>query len=772
MKGNGKKNFFTVFLAALMCLIALPQSLFFNAKAQTTEIVPEGASLGGVLYEKNFSDTEDLDWTTEGVKIGLPWYADNGTAEFNAEQNGVRMQALSGTKAVALPVWREQDYVYSATIKVFGDGGSFGLLTDVENPATEAIGATYYGIYVNDATNYGIYHYTRTMETYENEVYANPMRQIGEAVSQGDICTLTVYNIVGTTYFYVNGRFALSSSSYMDSLSDGGLGLYVNNADVLVTSVKVQEVKGVSSALTIKDATVRYADEEGYVKGEKSLGLRFKATVDKNSELYQSAVANGTYDVSETDVKFGMLLLPSDLLPKDGVLTKDTPMVVDAKMEKISEQTEEELTFTVSLFGIPKESFGRAITARTYMKEKKGDSWEYTYAKSAKKCSFVNAGNTYYEEISDEKVRLRLDDIFEKTEGYYGKNAKRIKFSVFADFHYIENVYMSSVEDINTIIQKAYVNDADFVVHMGDFSNNYTGSPEIVNAYLNNIRNMPVYGIYGNHELQGASDTMAFVTPRLTNRAEEVTWGTSDGKIRDGSVGYYYFDVNGIRVICTDTNYSWNPTLQVWQHREKLKSNAGNTQDNAFGAAQRAWLRSVLNDAAHNDLSCIVLSHHAISGLRNQPPADAADIRAIFKEANEKRAGTVLMVMNGHLHTDQLVVLDDILYFDINTVRNGAWDDEYAGTTHYRDDLTFSKVSYDDEGNETGRADKTINSLNEGDTTWFYNDPLNTLVTVSSSGRIYIEGMQTSWLDGVVPPSKSEYKHCWISNGVFDMPVD
>lgn len=776
MKDVGTKKLLAGIMAAFTLLATLPEFALKSVHAENAECVPESASVGDVLYENDFTSSNLSDWTTDGIGNGWQWNPNVGTVALEDSQDALRIQAAAGTRTVALPAHEATDYVYSATVKVLGDSGSFGLLTDVKNPAVEAVGAMHYGLYVNDSTNYGIFQYARVGNAYDNTVYNNQVRLLGDCVSAGDICTLTVYNIVGTTYFYINGKLISScDANYFGTAGYDVVGIYACDTEILVTDVSIKEVKGITDSLTISNATVRYADEEGYTDGEKSVGLRFCASVDKTSELYKANVSGGAYDSSMEKVKFGALLLPTDLIPENEWLNKDTPMAIDVPMDKILAQTEDKLTFAISLLDIPEEQFDRQFTVRAYMKVKKGDTWEYTYAKQSKSRSFISVGNTYYEDIEDETVRARIDEIFAKSVGYYGKNASRITFSLLADFHYVENVYMSSVTDINSIIEEAHTSDADFVLHLGDFCNNYTGSPEIINAYVQNSFNMPVYGIYGNHELQGASDTMALVTSSLTNRKDEVVWGTADGKMGNGSVGYYYFDVNGIRVICLDTNYGWHKENQAWVHREKLTfaqtyGKGAVIDENAFGAQQRSWLKKVLNDAAERNISCILASHHDTSGMRVQPPADAAEVREILKQANEKRAGTVLMVMNGHLHTDAFHVVDDILYFDVNTVRNGSWDDE--GVKHYSEDLTFEKISYDEEGEETGRGPMFINKLSESDTTYFYTDPLHTFVTVSSSGRIEIEGMETTWLAGLDPQRNSPYKHPWISSGVFDMPVD
>lgn len=816
MKGSSKKRMVAGLLSAFTLFSALPEIALIGTRAENVESVPEGAVVGETIYENNFESQNISDWTTTGVGVNWAWNADMGTAELSDNTDGLRVQALNGMKAVALPkTGTEENFVYSAKIKVLSDSGSFGLLTEIKNPLTKAIGATHFGLYIENSTNYGLYQYTRTAEEYYNSAYANQVSLLGDCVSKDDTCTLTVYNILDTTYFYVNGTLVTTSTSYYSDMHYDGLdydivGLYAENADILVTNVSVKALTGITDALTVDGTTVRYADAEGYTKGAKASGLRFSASIDKTSSVYKSAVPSGIYDPSSENVKFGMLILPTDMLSTGEYLTVNTPMALDVPMDKIESQNSEKCSFSVSLLDIPKAHYTREFTVRVYMKVKTGDTWKYTYSRPANPQSFVKTGNLYYDYIENDAIRARLDRIFSSCDAYYGRNADRIKFSVFADFHYRENVYMSSVQDIKTIVQKAHDSNADFVLHMGDFCNTYSASPEIINAYKNNEHDMPVYGIYGNHELEGADDTMSLVTPSLTNRANDVVWGTSDGKIGDGSIAYYYFDVNGMRIICTDTNYGWHTKEERWVHREKLtfatynyeKDAEGNYldsegnvttdpdkyvkktyvgEDNALGEAQRNWLRKVLADAAEKDMSCIVLSHHALSGQHSQPPKDAVEVRNIFKEANQKRAGTVLMVLNGHLHTDSFKFVDDILYFDVNCVRNGSVSENNT-LKYYGNEITYNKVTYDDDGNTISEdAEYRVNKLkaNAGQT-MYYADPLSTIVSVSSSGLIQIEGMESTWLGGGKynpwfwenERENNPYKHPWISSGVFEMPVD
>ena len=75
-----------------------------------------------------------------------------------------------------------------------------------------------------------------------------------------------------------------------------------------------------------------------------------------------------------------------------------------------------------------------------------------------------------------------------------------LKFSVFADLHYKKGMYAVKISDMEKILERANENHVDFMIHAGDLCNDYIGSPELINAYLKNKYQLPVYGIYGNHE--------------------------------------------------------------------------------------------------------------------------------------------------------------------------------------------------------------------------------------------------------------------------------
>ena len=330
--------------------------------------------------------------------------------------------------------------------------------------------------------------------------------------------------------------------------------------------------------------------------------------------------------------------------------------------------------------------------------------------------------------------------------------SKELKFTVFADFHYRENMYMSSVEDMKEIIARAKKDHADFIVHARDMCNDYHGSPELVDkTYL--ACDLPVYGVYGNHELEAQHNCMEKVTPKLTNRSDEVCWGTPDGKIGDGTIGYYYFDKGDYRFVMLDTNYSYSDERKVWEHYAPTTCgpHENNIRYNSVAPAQLQWLETVLQDAADKHLHCMIVGHACANAAWSRYGSDLQhEVQDIFRRVNQRKQGTVMMVINGHQHENHVGVYDNILYFDVNTTRNGYW--RMMDHEHYTAEHTATIYHYDEYGNETGvEAKKPLYELWQSKNTWYFDKPLSACVTISDGGKICIRGMKAGWIYGMEP---------------------
>ena len=328
-------------------------------------------------------------------------------------------------------------------------------------------------------------------------------------------------------------------------------------------------------------------------------------------------------------------------------------------------------------------------------------------------------------------------------------------------------MYSTSVADMQAILDRAHKAGASFILSGGDFCNDFKGSPELMNAFLKNNYNLPAYNVYGNHELE-AGNSMDFVTPLLTND-KNVVWGTEDGKIGDGSIAYYYADRDDFRIVGIDTNYSFNPTTQEWEHNYtgSYGPPTGNTKGNSLGPVQLQWLEEVLTDAAYKGKSCIIIGHDSLSGKFRSISPDAARVREIYSTVNGIREGTVLISINGHIHTDNMAVVGNVLYIDMNTTRNGVW--RGTGTEHYGAEHTYDYVEYDEQGNAIASYKRSLNELTMGKNTWFFEDPLSAIVKVSQYGTISVEGMKSRWIYGINPADAKNDEVPKLTSGKWEL---
>lgn len=324
------------------------------------------------------------------------------------------------------------------------------------------------------------------------------------------------------------------------------------------------------------------------------------------------------------------------------------------------------------------------------------------------------------------------------------------KFTLFADAHYKKGMYATTVEDMRSIFRRAAETKSEAVLHCGDMCNDYVGSPELVKEYLQNNCGLPVYGVYGNHELEGPDNSMNKVTPLLTND-EKVIWGTEDGKIGDGQVAYYYVDKGDFRIIGTDTNYSFNPSIGEWEHNATRSYGppSGNLYGNSLGPVQFAWLEKLLISSAKEEKKCIILSHASYTEEINNGAPEHVAVQQLFARVNAMKKGTVLMAINGHYHTNRALKKEGVVYFDMNTTRNCWW--QLEKDPHYSDGQGRYIEEFDDHGNVIGQKWQNYNELWMSPNTWFSKDALSAVVTVTDSGDITVEGTESEWAYGIVP---------------------
>ena len=329
-----------------------------------------------------------------------------------------------------------------------------------------------------------------------------------------------------------------------------------------------------------------------------------------------------------------------------------------------------------------------------------------------------------------------------------------IKFLVFADTHYKKGTYRTQVSDLEKIMKRAADSGAQFVVHCGDFSNDYIDSPEFLRAYLENPYDLPVYGVYGNHELETRTrNTMKNVTRSLCNRP--VNFGVPHYDEPDDITGYWYTDIDNYRLIGLDTNYSYNNKYFEgrWMHNDRTAPPDGNHVKDSLSPAQLDWLYERIKEAHEKGMKVITVSHAGFAKITFEWSPDAENVQNIFS----KFPGTVVLAMNGHYHTDHCEVQNGVCYFDVNTAINGAW--ELCDKPHYKDTDTFTHTSYDHLGNPLSTVQCPFNYLTQGWNTWSFKEPLSAVVTIDDNMKITIEGAKTEWDMGLAatPETMKEF---------------
>jgi hypothetical protein len=695
-------------------------------------------------YTETFDsiDTLPTGWQSgyNGNGANFGYVNSNGTPSVITnviKEDGVlEIEAVDVEGFVSLPKIFSRNYIFEANVTV-EDASTFGVINNLWNNQNVQLGG------INNADS-GVYCEIYTDENSDDKELA-----------------IKVISYSGCNYVYANNVFlAAVPHREGDSVSDW-VGFYLRDGKIKVDDIKIDTLSTAFEALQIGGTQISYADRLGS-QTSGSNGIRFNASLDLENNIYKNA----------SDVEFGFVAKISDEIARNA-FSINSDSVFDLKIQQEPIVNQNTLDFNIEITGISDANKDKFFNVRAYMAVTVGEDKIYYYSPMKAICPSYIADRVY-KNVEDEEVKNAVCTVYKAASKFIGENMSEIKFLLFSDFHYKQGMYISSVADMNALMDKANSNNCDFALSSGDMCNDFKGSPELLNAFLNNKYNLPVYNVYGNHELESEGNTMQIVTPQLTNDTN-VVWGTEDGKIGDGSIGYYYFDKNGFRVINLDNNYSYNAKTGEWEHNKPASygSPAANLYGSSLGPVQQKWFEEVLYDAAEKGLSCIVNGHESYSGVWDSAP-EAAAIRELYAKVNDIRSGTVLVSINGHFHTNRQAVVENVLYIDINTTRNTWWQGE--AIDHYTSEHTFEFVQYDDEGNPVSTTDYSVGYLSMGKNTWFSADPLSAVVTVNKQGEITMEGQKSDWLGGVVPTTQpSQYVGIAvpeISSGEWDIAYD
>lgn len=215
-----------------------------------------------------------------------------------------------------------------------------------------------------------------------------------------------------------------------------------------------------------------------------------------------------------------------------------------------------------------------------------------------------------------------------------------MKFLLFADFHYYPGVFRAgSREHLHTMQQAALREGCDFIIHAGDFAHWPDRDRDLPTEYRN--FSLPSYHVLGNHDADRNS----------LARTLEIYAMPSP---------YYYFDCKGYRMICCDSNYYLEDGQYV--HFENKNNWRDGLSAHHIPPEQLRWLEAAIRTSPH---PCVIISH--ASPERPGSMQNGPEVMALIAEANARRPGSVLMYINGHHHTDNLRIFENVCYFDVNS---------------------------------------------------------------------------------------------------------
>lgn len=291
--------------------------------------------------------------------------------------------------------------------------------------------------------------------------------------------------------------------------------------------------------------------------------------------------------------------------------------------------------------------------------------------------------------------------------------AKPLRFCAFADIHYCPGVFPhDSRAWLERILARAERTDCDMIIHMGDFCHGPAKVRDYVDFY-NDFR-IRTYHTIGNHDDDGNSHEETLAAYRLEK-------------------GYYHFDRGGFRFVVTDTNhferdgefihYSKANYHMFWKADQADTIRTHRMSDTRVPPEQLEWMKDVIENSPY---PCIVTSHASYE--RSGACKDGEAVRRIFDEANARHPGRVRLVINGHHHHDNVRILGNVVYLDLNSASYDWFKDAHkAYPADYKAKWRLS--------------DHTI----------MWDDPVSAIITISPDGHLRVEGQRSRFNLGITP---------------------
>ena len=284
------------------------------------------------------------------------------------------------------------------------------------------------------------------------------------------------------------------------------------------------------------------------------------------------------------------------------------------------------------------------------------------------------------------------------------KQNGKVKFCAFADIHYYPGVFPHDTRAwLERVLGRAENANADFVIHMGDFTHKPAVCKDYVDFY--NDFHIKTYHTVGNHDDDGNSHEETLAAYRL-------------------ECGHYFFDQGGFRFIVTDTNHCL--VDGKWVHYSNGNYYAVGRKNGSHitrvPPEQLEWLKATIEGSPY---PCIVTSHASYEREDGSP--DRAAVRKIFNDANAKHPGKVRLVINGHHHCDHVRILENIVYLDLNS------------------------ASYDWVNKHTAYPEADVKRWKHARHVIAWNDPVSAIITIEQNGHLKVEGQRSEFYLGITP---------------------
>lgn len=230
----------------------------------------------------------------------------------------------------------------------------------------------------------------------------------------------------------------------------------------------------------------------------------------------------------------------------------------------------------------------------------------------------------------------------------------KVRIGIATDSHYAERdpagtrFYRGALDKMGEFVRVMNKEKVDFVMHMGDFKDeDETQDEKMTLSYLRKIEAVysgfdgPRYHCIGNHDVDSIKKTQFLENIENTGVPKEKS--------------YYSFDHKGLHIIVLDANYNKDGTNHYF-----LKG--ADWQDTNLTDQQLDWLEEDLKKTSKPTL---VFCHHPLFEFRREGYKFHVND---FKKAQIllEKSGTVLAVLQGHVHEERYSSINGIQYITQN----------------------------------------------------------------------------------------------------------